>query len=509
MLQRTGGGPLVCLCLTGRSVEEDLASVREHGGSVDLLELRADCLDDGELSSAARLPGLAGLPVILTLRRERDGGRFSRPEGERSALLQRLLPAGFAYVDLEEDFHGAAVEQAAAAAGCGVIRSLHDFSGVPAGLARRLAGMPRSPRELPKAAVMPRDSAGLIRLLEAFEETRGRPKILIGMGEHGLCTRVLAGPLGSRLCYCSPRGAAAAPGHLDPLTLTSLYRFRSLTSRTEILGVAGRPISHSLSPLIHNRGLQAVGRDAVYIPFLAEELDSFLPAAERLGVRGLSVTVPHKEAAARLAARPDEAVTATGACNTLFRQPDRDGWAGANTDCEGFMAPLREALGGAVPAGLRATVIGAGGAARAVVHALSRAGAHVLVLGRSPHRAARLAGAYSAQWGVLDAEGAALMVSYGELVVQATSAGMQGAPEPDPFPECRFTGGEIVYEIVYNPAVTPFLDRARAAGCRTIKGSRMLLAQAREQFRLFTGVAYPEELAREMAALLEPESSPG
>jgi 3-dehydroquinate dehydratase / shikimate dehydrogenase len=437
--------------------------------------------------------------VILTLRRASDGGHFRGSEAERASLLARLLASGFSAVDLEGDLDATGVEEAARSAGSTVIRSLHDFSGVPRDLAGRLSALARSPREIPKAAVMVHGAADLARLLEVFASARGARKILLGMGEAGMCTRVLAPRLGSLLCYSSVPGVSAAPGHLDPQTLCGLYRFRSVGQGTRVFGVMGSPVSHSLSPLIHNRGFASLGLDAVYVPFLADDAAGFLRAAALLGVSGLSVTVPHKQAVIPLLSAQDPAVREAGACNTLLREAE--GWAGTNTDEGGFLAPLREELGGRVPPGLRAVVIGAGGAARSVVHALSSAGARVLVLNRTPGRARELAAAFSARWGPLGEEGAAMAGEGTDLVVQATSAGLHG--QGDPFPELRFTGGELVYDLVYAPPVTAFLVRAREAGCRVIPGGRMLLAQATEQFRLFTGVAYPGEAARGIAAELE------
>ncbi len=202
--------------------------VREHGRHADVLELRADFLDPAERPAAVRLPRNVGVPVILTVRRVRDGGAFSADEEERAALLERLLGGGFALTDIEEDFSAKRVDDAAAAAGTGIIRSLHDFSGVPQHLFPRLSRLARTPREIPKAAVMPRGSADLTRLLGVFSESRGMRKVLLGMGEYGMCTRILAGRLGSLLCYTSPPGATAAPGHVDPETLTSLYNFKSI-----------------------------------------------------------------------------------------------------------------------------------------------------------------------------------------------------------------------------------------------------------------------------------------
>ena len=514
-----GPGSRICLCLTGGTLEQDAALLRRERSCVDLAELRADFLEPSELAHLARFPALAGLPVILTLRRTADGGRWRAGEGERRRLLRGALggagttPGGYAFVDLEEDLHDAGLEGAARARGCRVIRSFHDFHGVPANLAarvRRLACACGGRGELPKAAVWVRGSRDQRRLAEACRELQGIEKILTGMGEYGSFSRILAGRLGSWLTYCSPGGqdpeegaggrpvppaapasaGLAAPGQLHPRTLVELYRFRGIGPQTAVYGVVGNPIAHSRSPEIHNRAYAALGLDAVYVPFLADDPAAFLKAAEALGVRGLSVTVPFKEQALRLARSAEEEAEATGAANTLLAGAGI--WRAANTDVAGFLAPLEREAPAVLQPGTGAVVLGAGGAARAVVHALARRGLRVLVLNRTPARARALARRFGCAWGGLDEPGLARLSGHSALIVQTTTVGMDGAG--DPLPGYRFRGEECVYDLVYAPALTPLLARARAAGCRTIGGWSMLRAQAEAQFRLFTGREYPADL---------------
>ncbi len=487
--------PLLCLCLTAPTIQGDLAILKDYGGWADIAELRVDCLSAEERAHAARLPSLTALPVILTVRRTADGGFFSGSEADRVRLLSSLVGAGFTHVDLEEDLSAPALDRASEAAGLRVIRSLHDPAGVPADLHARLERLARSPGEIPKAAVTPRSSTDLDRLLRTVESVEGRERIVLGMGEAGFCTRVLAGKIGSMLSYASAPGMAAAPGHTDPRTLAELYRFRLISPRTQVYGVMGNPVSHSLSPLIHNRGLAALGVDAVYVPFLVDDPAAFLPAAELIGVGGLSVTIPHKQAVLPLLGASDGPVEAAGACNTMWKT--EKGWAGTNTDIEGFLQPLRRAFGGAVPAALSAVVLGAGGAARGVMAALSSLSARVLVLNRNRERARDLAASFGAEWGSLDASGAARATG-AALIVNTTRVGMGDSADQEPLPSYAFSGREVVYDLAYGRKETAFLSRARAAGCRTISGEEMLLAQAYLQFRTFTGREFPSDVKEEL-----------
>ncbi len=345
-----------------------------------------------------------------------------------------------------------------------------------------------------------RGSADLARLADAAARTRDVPKVLLGTGDAGLAARILAARLGSAICPVSPSGSAG-PGDPDPETLRDRYRFTSIGADTPVYGVIGYPVMHSLSPVIHNRALTALGIPGVYLPFPVDDLAAFMTAADLLGVTGLSVTVPHKEAVLPFLVVRDAAVDRLGACNTLDRGGAREGWRGSNTDAEGFLAPLGAVLAGRSLAGMKAGVIGAGGAARAVVGALVAEGAAVLVLNRTPERARETAARFGARWAGLDEAGLAALATHADLIVQASSAGM-GEGGDDPLPGYRFTGREIFYELVYTPRETPMLARARAAGCVVIPGIRMLLAQARGQFRRFTGHEIPagllEALEREL-----------
>jgi 3-dehydroquinate dehydratase/shikimate dehydrogenase len=406
------------------------------------------------------------------------------------------LASGYRYVDLEEDFKDQKTEQAAEASGVAVIRSFHDFSGVPADLGRRIRNIKRNPGEVIKAAVMVQNTQELLKLVELSLELKAQEdgwgkRIILGMGPMGFPTRVLSTILGSSITYSSAPGMQAAPGHVDPQTLVDLYRFPLINSDTRIFGIIGNPVIHSESPGLHNRGfsLRAMD-DAVYLPFQVDNLEAFFQLAEVLDIRGVSVTIPHKQGVIPFLSSRDDGVEAAGACNTIVW---RDGLRhGYNTDISGFIAPLKEGMGGAIPAGFRAAVIGAGGAARAVVYALRREGVEVLILNRTVARAKELAAVFGGSYGSLEEQ--ERIADFSDLIVQTTSVGMnRECTEYDPIPGYSFRGGEIVYDIIYIPRLTPLLKRAAQSGCRVINGWEMLTAQAGIQFRLFTGQDLPRE----------------
>ena len=484
----------ICLSLTVPTLEEGLRLIDSRRPFIDMVEVRADSLEPGELAHLPGFPKRAGLPSILTIRRRRDGGLWHGTERQRRGLLAQAVPGGYAYVDLEEDLEDPALAEAVNRAGGRVIRSCHDASGMPDRLAERLGELARRPGEIPKLAVTPRTVGELPPLADAYRRFPGREKILFGMGEFGLFSRILAAKLGSYLTYCCVAGTEqAAPGHLDPRVLVELYRFRKQDRQTFICGVIGNPIAHSRSPEFHNRGYEALGLNGVYLPFLVDDVPAFFHLARILDLRGFSVTIPHKRAVLPHLEERDETLARIGACNTVVRR-GHGLWYGTNTDVQGFLTPLQEQAPGLMRPGTRATVIGAGGAARSVVYALCSIGIRPLVLNRTVDKARALAEAFECEWAGLDEEGRSRLHEHAELIVQATAVGMEPNVEADPLPAYRFCGSEVVYDLVYQPLETVFLGRARAAGCRIVSGLNMLFSQGAAQFKLYTGLDYPREL---------------
>ncbi len=471
----------LCLVLNGTTLTEDIELLDRYKDMVDLVEVRADFLAPDELSALDRFPRFLNRPAILTVRRTSDGGVFRGTEAERSALYRQGGRGDWAYVDLETDFTDRELASDLTRRGVRIIRSFHDFSGVPADLVERVRQV--APGEFPKAAVMPRSTGELCRFLEACFRLRHREKIILAMGDYAIATRVLSAKVGSAVSYCS---LPAELGRLDPDVMFSVYRFAEITRRTRLFAVIGNPIAHSFSPYIHNKGYRDLNLDAVYVPFLVDDVGAFFKVARLLGVDGFSVTLPHKSAVLPYLKESDSLSRAVGACNTVVRRGR--GFHGYNTDVLGFLEPLKKYFPDARFPALRAAVIGAGGAARAAVYALRTAGVRVLILNRTPSKAAALADEFGAEAGPLDREGLRKMEGFSDVIVQTTKVGMEPDIEGDPLSDYEFKGTELVYDLIYTPRLTRLLQRALEKGCKVINGEEMLMAQAHEQFRLFTGL---------------------
>ena len=274
----------------------------------------------------------------------------------------------------------------------------------------------------------------------------------------------------------------------------------TVSGDTRVAAVIGDPIRHSLSPTIFNAAFAEVGLDWVYLAFEVAEADTAgaLDAARALGIQGLSVTMPHKTAAAKLVDELTSSARTLGAVNCVARDGRR--LIGHNTDGAGFIASLTHDAGFA-PAGRSCLVLGSGGAARAVVLALAEAGAdEVIVVNRTRERAELTAGLAGRAGRV----GSAADAGRADLVVNATSVGMGGKGCPI---DAELLGsGHLVADLVYHPVSTPLLEQARLRGAATLDGVGMLVHQGAVAFELWTGRPAPlEVMASSARAALAPD----
>jgi 3-dehydroquinate dehydratase/shikimate dehydrogenase len=493
----------ICLCLTGKTLARDQEILEKYGKYVDMAELRVDCLEPDERFLIRRFPEMVKVPVILTVRRERDGGFFVGGEGARIILLSKGLAFAeadrrhnFAYVDLEEDLNVPSLEEAARTFGTRIIRSFHDYQGVGQNLTGRLRSLCHGGDEIVKAAVMPRSMADVARVYEAARETRDLEKILLCMGDYGCNTRILAELLGSYLTYAAVKGEddlpPGAPGQLCPKELVDFYRFRAITPKTRIFGIVGFPLKATASPAFFNTIFNQQNLDAVYIPFPSDSLEAFMRLADLIGLEGASVTIPYKEEILSYLKVRSEKVDFIKACNTILRRPG--GWVGVNTDALGFSGALLNFIDAKSLRGKRVTVIGAGGAARAVAAEVYRLKGKALILNRTIFRARDLAARYHFAWSGLDDRGVDMISKYSDIIIQTTSVGMEPDINADPLDLYKFTGKEVVMDLIYKPETTHLLKRAAKAGCSIRNGYDMLIRQAQYQYTQFFGEDFPVQL---------------
>ena len=470
----------LCAVVTAPTMAE-LRTRRDQVEDADLVELRLDTVSDP--SAAGALAGRKK-PVIVTCRHESQGGHFKGSEDERRAILSEAISLGAEYVDLEWRASCAGLMEMTG--GRRVILSHHDFGGMPADLDSLSREMLGSGAEIVKLAVTAHSLADTLTLREIGRNTRV-PVLLIAMGDPGIASRVLAGWMGSAWTYA---GNGVAPGQISQQRLQDEFAFRRIGARTAVYGVLGKPIGHSVSPAMHNAAFRAVHLDAVYLPLAASDFEDFMQFAAAVNLAGASVTAPFKVNAFERADECDPVSRRIQSVNTLRREGGR--WNACNTDLTGFLTPLESAM----PLhGARATVMGAGGAARSVSMALSSAGAAVTISARREDQArsvAALTGARVAPWPPEPASW--------DLLVNATPVGTKPHVDASPLPgNYPFRGGTTVYDLVYNPPYTRLLEDAERARCRIIGGLDMLIAQAQAQFEWWTGRRPADRVMRDAA----------
>jgi 3-dehydroquinate dehydratase / shikimate dehydrogenase len=476
----------------------------------DIVELRADCLVDPHaavsfLNESARA---IERPLIVTMRSPEQGGRAEIDYQTRRGFWSALDHSNAGYfIDLEldmvQDF--ASLESAELPVDWSrVICSHHDFTRVPDDLERIFELMAATPAGTIKIAVQADDALDCLPIFRLLNraQAEARAIIAIGMGEAGLMTRILGPSRGSFLTYASlEEESGTAPGQLTAKDLREVYRIDHIDSETQVFGIMGQPVGHSLSPRIHNTSFAAGGINAVFIPFEVRDSPEFIrrmvhPKTRELDwkVDGLSVTAPHKSTVMESLDWIDPAAREIGAVNTVVVQDDQ--LRGYNTDAAGFIAPLRKVFGSMK--GARCAIIGAGGAARACSWALREQGADVTILARDIKKAQSLADRFGAKCRELS--GAA----YGgfDVVVNATPLGTRGQLENETSATAeQLREVRLAYDLVYNPIETRFIREARAAGCEVLSGIEMLLAQAVEQFKLWIGRDPDIEVMRTAALL--------
>ena len=261
----------------------------------------------------------------------------------------------------------------------------------------------------------------------------------------------------------------------------------------------GLPVGHSISPWMHNAAFEAMAINAVYLPFEVRDVKGFIkrmihPRTRELdwNFRGLSVTAPHKSAVMDQLDWIDPAAEGIGAVNTIVVEDG--GLHGYNTDARGLIKPLAQKFGEL--RGARCAVLGAGGAARAALWGLSQEGAELTVFARNTTKAEVLAEKFDATLGT---SGEAGFDGF-DVVINTTPLGTVGEFEAEtPATAHQLRGARLAYDLVYNPTETLFLREAKEAGCETLGGLSMLIAQAAEQFRLWTGADAPEGVMYEAA----------
>lgn len=488
---------MICVAI-GRSRHKHIMAEHRHLAEqgAKLVELRLDYVT-GKVNIRRLLAETDDLDcqVIITCRRLEDGGKWSGTEEARQLLLREAIAEGVDYVDIEEDI----AAQIPRFGKTKRIISYHNFRKTPENLRELHAEMAQLDPDIIKIATMANDPHDNVRMLEMMQESE-IPTVAMCMGDVGTPSRILAAKFGAPFTYATfHHERTLAPGQLSFQQMNEVYGYDHLGPETAVYGVIADPVGHSLSPHVHNAAFEHKGINAVYVPFRvpSDGLAQFMEDAPRLGIKGLSVTIPHKEAIAKHLTKVDPAVKSIAAVNTVVF--DGTEVIGYNTDYNAAMDCIEYSLGeiGAKPSPVknqRVLVLGAGGVARPIVYGLKNRGGLVTIASRTKQRSDRLAEAFDCKAIDWDSRQRAQC----DIIVNCTPIGMHPNVDESPISKTFLKPSMLVFDTVYNPESTLLIKDARARNCEVITGVEMFVRQAQLQFFLFTRQEAPPNLMREV-----------
>jgi 3-dehydroquinate dehydratase/shikimate dehydrogenase len=479
-----------------KMIQVEVQEAVKRGGK--FVELRLDFL--AKAIDFKRLLPFKQCAWIATIRRPQDGGRWPGTEEERQIVLRQVIAnQQFEWVDLETDVAGVIPRFGSVKR----VVSYHNLTETPPDLGAIYERMLKQDADVYKVAVMAQVPEDNLRVLE-IQRKAPKPTIAFCMGDIGFPSRFLALKYGAPWIYAAfNKERAIAPGMPSVEEFRTTYPVRSIDAETEVYGLLGDPVGHSYSPVLHNHMFGRMKRNAIYLPFRVPrgELPAAVKTFDTVPVSGYSVTIPHKEEAVALSRDHDLTVRITQAANTLVRKPDGT-FAAYNTDFTAALDSLEEHLAERSAHGpplelhnLFVLILGAGGAARAIAHALHSKRAHIIIAARTYDRAAKLAA--EVQCKVVDWQGRH-GVNPCDVVINCTPVGMHPNVDESPIHPSFLKPGLTVFDTVYNPENTLLVREARVRGCHVITGVDMFVRQAARQFELFTGTVPPIEKMRDL-----------
>lgn len=457
----------LCLTIVGPSrgeVEEQLRQVEKLGA---IAEIRVDCLEKLPIESLRELISASSAQVMLTLRSQRQGGRFAGGVEEQTARLAEFAAWHPAYLDIELNLGRERITSLMAMTKAQCVISEHIFEGEKVDISTLWKELETYPKAYWKVAMAVERSVDALGLLLRARE-RAPQAIGVTMGSLGYLGRILAPLMGFPFTFAAlSQATIVAPGQPTAQELIEEYHYPRLNKDSSWYCLLGYPIGQSLSPRVHNAFYRASGVNAVYVrvPTKEEELEQVLTLLKQLGCKGCSVTMPLKEAIIPLLPGLDPRAELYGAANTLDKN-----FYGYNTDGAGALDALQAAKGEV--SGCRLLLLGAGGAARAIAFEAVGRGAAVTIANRTYERAQSLAAACGAAALPLTVE------AIQQLCRQDYDIVVNTIPSPPEWIAEQLLPQRWVMDIANKPSLTPFLQAAQRRGCHVIFGREMFIRQA-------------------------------
>jgi 3-dehydroquinate dehydratase/shikimate dehydrogenase len=496
------------------SCKEQITAASKAGA--EMLELRTDYLEALDIEKAKELIATTkqtNLPIIVTCRDAAEGGQNNLPAPLRRQILVEAIKNGADLIDCEyanfkqKDFGEIIKKAIAENKKTKLILSAHNFKRPFENLDfiydQMLAAFPAAIAKTAYQANHINDCFAAFDILKKY----GKKAIAICMSEAGVISRIIAKKLDAFLTFASiEETAATASGQITIEKMKKLYQFDIINNQTQLFGVIADPVEHSISPAVLNGCFAAGKMNRVYLPLLVTrgqaEFNEFMDnvtTRKWLDFRGFSVTIPHKLNALEYAQAKGEYIeplaVKIGAVNTLVIGVN-ERINGFNTDYAGAMDALTETMGikrkqlnNRIVA-----VLGAGGAARAIIAGLADVGAKVTIYNRTISKAQELAKEFACHSAGLDE----IKNTNAEIIINCTSIGMRPKIDASPVPKEYIKPSMVVFDMVYNPLETLLLRQAKQAGAKVVSGSEMFIGQAAEQFKLFTHKDCPMDTIRKV-----------
>ncbi|HHT9146885.1 MAG TPA: shikimate dehydrogenase [Candidatus Wunengus sp. YC61] len=494
---------MICIPIIANNLADALHDMAEASMVADIVELRIDYIKNVDLK---RLLEKRTKPVIITNRPVREGGKFDGSEEERIALLKHAIRLQADYVDIEHDSIQHISTDTALHAPSNktkLIVSYHNFRETPDDLTDIYKRLSQSGADIVKIVTHANSITDNVRMYRLLQQSR-MPVISFCMGELGIISRILYKRFGSYLTFASLRtGKESAPGQISIHELLNTYQVRKQDKHSAIYGLIGNPVSHSISPIIHNTLFNELNFNGIYVPFKVDNIGDFIREFRGLDVKGYSVTIPHKESVVNHLDVIDAIAKKIGAVNTIVNKGGQ--LVGFNTDCEAAIKVLEGVNSrGERPfaltkdvhlKGKKVALVGAGGVARAIAFGLKERQAQITIINRNYERAQSLARDVGCLVRKFD-DPQALDT---DILINATPVGMFPKINETPIDKNKLKSNMIVFDTIYNPIETKLLKEAKAQGCKTIHGLSMFVHQAAAQFKLWTGQMPSVEIIENIA----------
>lgn len=484
---------MICVPIIANNLEDALKDIAEASKVADIIELRIDYIKNPDLK---RLLEGCIKPVIVTNRPIREGGKFTGSEEDRISLLKLAVELQVDYIDVEHD----SIQKVNGTGKTKLIVSYHNFDKTPNDLIGIFQRLKHSGADIVKIVPYANDITDNVKIYQLLQQV-DMPTISFCMGEYGIISRILYKKFGSYLTFASLHsGKESAPGQISIHELLHTYHVRRQDRHTSIYGLIGNPVSHSISPIIHNTLFKEMGFHSVYVPFKVDTIGKFIREFRSLDIKGYSVTIPHKESVISYLDETDQMAKKIGAVNTIINRNGR--LIGFNTDCEAAVSVLEgiHNISGIVTKngdlqGRKVILVGAGGVARAIAFRLKERGAQITIFNRNYERAQSLAHEVDCFYKKFSD----LPATEADIVVNATSVGMFPAVHETPIDKSYLKPSMIVFDTIYNPLETTLLRDAKNQGCKTVGGLPMFVHQAAAQCKLWTGQMPSLELIEKIA----------